>query len=120
MKCEVQQIQNQLQKEHQIEISHGVDKACAIDRELVSDGMDFVRAHAADKELHKPQSALLSNDELRELRAIGLVDSRAAGIELFAQALSTRYGGCSYPELESLIIKAFPNVWRLISSEGNY
>ena len=40
--------------------------------------------------------------------------------EIFAQLMAIKYGGSPFPEDEALFIKAFPNVWKLLSGDAHH
>lgn len=98
------------------ELSHAVDKLVGTNDKFFSDSSMFKQLYNLD------QSELLGKltvEELGKLQDIYLLDGSNVRQELFAQVLACKLGGCSFPEEQSLIQKAFPRIWNLVFGGEN-
>lgn len=93
------------------ELSHAVDKLVGVDGILLSDSDMFTHLY----DLDRAELALrLTASEVSKLEEIHLLNPDNCRQELLAQVLASKMGGCTFPEEQALIEKAFPRIWNLV------
>ncbi|MBK9144456.1 MAG: hypothetical protein IPM23_18340 [Candidatus Melainabacteria bacterium] len=98
------------------ELSHAIDKLVGTNDKFFSDSDLFKQLNDLD---HGELLGKLTVEELGKLQDIYLLDSSDVRQELFAQVLACKLGGCTFPEEQSLIQKAFPRIWDLVFGGEN-